>query len=120
MTLGTDDRLRIMRHAESVFSINYKRHLKLFPNVDKVLEWADREGIVVVGLSDALERWVIYRLRALGILPSTSRAFTRGTKNPGSKARNHFDPESRSGCISAATNLNQNKEVVWKVLQDSQ
>lgn len=58
---------KLSKLVNKVFSITYRQNLKPFPNVKEVLEWMRDEQVVVVGLSDALERWVCYRLRALGI-----------------------------------------------------
>lgn len=62
--------------VNKIFSIVYKHDLHLFPHVREVLEWTQEEGIIVVGLSDALERWVIYRLRNLGIEKYFSGLYT--------------------------------------------
>jgi phosphoglycolate phosphatase len=65
--ISDKERKRISEIVDKVFSINYRSHLRLFPNVREVLMWTREEGIPVIGLSDALERWVCYRLRILGI-----------------------------------------------------
>ena len=62
--------------TNKVFSITYKHNLHLFPHVRGVLEWAQDERIVVIGLSDALERWVCFRLRILGVEKYFSGLYT--------------------------------------------
>jgi FMN phosphatase YigB (HAD superfamily) len=60
-------RLDLIARAGKVFSIVYRRNLKLYPHVAEVLEWAKEQGISIIGLSDALEHWACFRLRSLGI-----------------------------------------------------
>jgi FMN phosphatase YigB (HAD superfamily) len=110
------EQIRVGSIAEKVFSINYRRHLHLFPGVIEVLEWTRREGITVVGLSDALERWVCYRLRMLGVEKYFAGLYTW-----------HDEPwfdERRAGSSSVrrvrltSSELKPNAAVVERVLRD--
>lgn len=65
--ISGEEKQKFVSILNKVFSINYKRNLRLFPHVREVLSWAYDEGIIIIGLSDALERWVCYRLRSLGV-----------------------------------------------------
>ena len=112
-----EDRDKTAALLEKIFSINYKKNLKLYPNVRRVLEWAMSEDIVVIGLSDALERWVCYRLRMLGIERYFSGLYTWGQESWFEERRPH------KSCIKnrvqlATEELKPNREVVDRVLAD--
>lgn len=117
VAVAPEDRVRILSRVQKVFSINYRRNLRLFPHVEEVLKWTRREGIVVVGLSDALERWVVYRLRALGISRYFHGLYT-WHEEPWFEGRRPLRSTIRKLVRLSSTELKPNKEVVWKVLQD--
>jgi FMN phosphatase YigB (HAD superfamily) len=72
----SEEKRRITSLVNKVFSITYRRNLSLFPHVRETLEWTQDEGILVVGLSDALEHWVCFRLRRLGVARYFSGLYT--------------------------------------------
>jgi len=100
-----------------VFSITYRKNLTLFPNVERVLAWARRESIIIVGLSDALERWVIFRLRALGISRYFDGLYT-WHEEPWFEGKTPIRSRIKKRVRLASSELKPNKEVVWRVLQD--
>ncbi len=111
------ERIRISSLAEKVFSINYKRHLRLFPHVLEVLEWAKEEKIVVIGLSDALERWVLYRLRSLGIARYFHGLYT-WHEDPWFVGRPPVKTSIKARVQLSSSELKPNKEVVERAVSD--
>lgn len=113
----SEEKQRIVELVRKVFSITLKRKLCLFPHVKNVLEWARNEGIVIIGLSDALERWVSFRLRNLGVEKYFSGLYTW-----------HYEPwfDDREPAVSSirvrfplvSSELKPNEGVVNRVVSD--
>ena len=112
-----EEKARFETLVGKVFSITYRKRLHLFPNVEEVLEWAREEGIVVVGLSDAWERWVCLRLRALGIEKYFDGLYT-WHREPWFEGRRRHRSSIRRRFQLSTSELKPNREVVERVLGD--
>lgn len=103
--------------VKQVFSITYKRNLRLYPSVREVLTWARDEDITIIGLSDALERWVIYRLRTLGIERYFSGLYT-WHKEPWFLERQAVKSSIKFRTQLQDNELKPNADVVNRVVMD--
>ena len=113
------DRARISNSAKKVFSIIYRRNLVLYPEVRQVLRWAAAEGVVIVGLSDALERWICFRLRILGIDKYFAGLYT-WHKDPWFAGKTPLRTSIQRRVRLNSSELKPNKAVVERVLRDFQ
>jgi phosphoglycolate phosphatase len=62
--------------AFSAFSAARKKHLALYDHVADTLEYLTREGVTIIGHTEALPVNAFYRLTLLGILDRFSRIYT--------------------------------------------
>ncbi|MBK7595075.1 MAG: HAD family hydrolase [Gemmatimonadetes bacterium] len=84
-----------------------------------MLRWASEEGVVIIGLSDALERWVCFRLRMLGIERYFSGLYT-WHQEPWFAGKAPVRTSIRHRVHLESNELKPNKAVVDRVIQDFQ
>lgn len=62
--------------AQDRFWREFGAHLRLYPHVLDILEWAKQEGHLLIAFSDARAHWVHFRLKTLGIEGYFDRIYT--------------------------------------------
>lgn len=62
-----NERISVQNTAQNLFLEEFKIYLRLYPNVQTVLQWAKNRGYLLVAFSDARAYWVNFRLKTLGI-----------------------------------------------------
>lgn len=68
-TLCGEKKDEIQNYAQALFLETFKNSLQLFPDVEKVLSWAKKNGIMLIAFSDARAIWADFRLQTLNLYP---------------------------------------------------
>lgn len=70
------ERETIQNIAQNLFFEEFKAHLRLYPNVRNVLEWARNNEYLIIAFSDARAYWIDFRLKALDIEEFFDKVYT--------------------------------------------
>lgn len=73
---ASSEKVKIQNFAQNLFLEEFKTHLRLYPNVCDVLQWAKSNNYLIVAFSDARAYWIDFRLKALGIEAFFDKIYT--------------------------------------------